>query len=112
MIRVISPAPAGPFGALRGSRWVRGATLAAGLLAVDAVVAIGVVDARAHRLLLLGLAVVALALVFRFPFAATCLVITLVAGVTEPGRFKAPVGPINFRLEELVIGALLVVAVV
>jgi O-antigen ligase len=99
-------------GVIAGHRVTRGAALVAGLLAVDAIVAIAVVDARFQRLLMLGLAAVALALVFRFPFAATCGVLILVAGVTEPGRFKVPVGPMELRFEELLVGALLLVAVV
>jgi O-antigen ligase len=92
------------------TRWVRVSALAAALLLLDVVIAVAVMDARFQRLLMLGLALVALALVFRFPFAATCAVLVLVAGVIEPGRFKLPVGPVELRLEELILGALIVVA--
>jgi O-antigen ligase len=88
------------------------AAIAAVLVVGDLIIALGVNDPRFARLLLLGLAALGLALVFRFPFAATCGVLVVVASVIEPGRFKMPAGPIEWRLEELILGALLVVAVV
>jgi hypothetical protein len=99
----------------RGQRhapWVGTAAVAAALVVGDLIIALGVNDPRFARLLLLGLAALGLALVFRFPFAATCGVLVLVATVLEPGRFTMPAGPIELQLEELILGALLIVAVV
>lgn len=92
--------------------WFGVAAIAAAVVVGDLIIALGVNDPRFARLLLLGLAGLALALVFRFPFAATCGVLVLVASLLEPGRFKFPAGPIDWRLEELILGALLIAAVV
>lgn len=102
----------GALGSISGNRWVRGAALAGFVLLGDLIIALAVVDPRFHRLLLLGLGVAGLAFVFRFPFAGTCAVLFLVASILEPGRFKLPAGPIEWRLEEVIIGTLLLVAVV
>ena len=99
-------------GATTRTRWIRGAAFGAALLLGDLVIALGIVDPRFQRLLLLALAVAALALVFRYPLAAACGVLLVVAFVIEPGRFRFPAGPIEARLEELLLGALLLVAIV
>jgi O-Antigen ligase len=92
--------------------WFGAAAIAAALVVGDLVIALGLNDPRFAQLVMLGLAGVGLALVFRFPFAAGCGVLVLVASVLEPGQFRMPAGPIEWRLEELILGALLIVAVV
>jgi hypothetical protein len=93
-------------------RWVRGAAFALGLLAADLLIALVIVEPRLHRLLLLGVGVVALALVFRFPMAATCGFLLAVATVIEPNRWKFGFGPLEIRPNEVLLGALLLVALV
>ena len=93
-------------------RGIRAAAFAAALLVADLGIALAIVEPRLHRLLLLGVAVVALALVFRFPMAATCFALVLLATVVEAQRFKIPFGPIELRLAEVVVGALCLVALV
>jgi O-antigen ligase len=110
--RLVWQAGSGQVADVASNRWVRGAVLAGALLTVDLVIALAIVDPRFQRLVLLGLGVVALALVFRFPAAAVVGVLFLVTSIVQPGEFKAPFGPIEFRLEELVLGALLLVALV
>lgn len=99
-------------GLIADNRWVRAAAFAGLVAFCDLLIALAVVDPRFHRLVFLGAGVAGLALVFRFPFAATCAVLFLVASILEPGRFKLAAGPIEWRLEELIIGALFLVAVV
>jgi hypothetical protein len=88
--------------------WFGAAAIAAVLLVGDLIIALGLNDPRFARLLLLGLAALGLVLVFRFQFAAACGVLILVASVFEPGRFRFG----GLRPEELILGALLIVAVV
>ena len=91
--------------------WWRALGLALLALLMDVVIALAVVDSRFAKLVLLGLAAMGLVLVFRFPFAAACAVVMLTTTVLDPGRWKLPVGPTELRLEELILGALLIVAV-
>ncbi len=99
-----------PAGAL-GSR-ARALLLVVGLVLAELAVGVMVVHPRFGSLILLGLAVGGLALVFRFPLAATCGLLLLTASVLSPGLFKFPVGPIELTLAELTLGALLLLALV
>jgi hypothetical protein len=92
--------------------WLGAVAIAAVLVVGDLIIALGLTDPRFARLLLLGLAALGLALVFRFQFAAACGILVLVASVFEPGRFRMSAGPSELRLEELILGALFIVAVV
>ena len=69
-----------------------------------------VVNPRFLPLLALGAALAAVALVFRFPFAAVCGVLVLVASVLPVGLVKVPAGPVELTLAELALGAVLIVA--
>jgi O-antigen ligase len=91
---------------------LRGPALLAFLLLADALLALAIVHPRFEKLLFLGLGVVALALVFRFPFAAACGVLFLAATVFGWARFKFGAGPTELRLGEIVLGALVLVALV
>src|SRR4051794_9579873 len=88
--------------------WFGAAAIAAVLLVGDLIIALGLTDPRFARLLLLGLAALGLALIFRFQFAAACGILVLVASVLEPGRFRFA----GLELEELVLVALLIITVV
>ena len=113
MSRLVWPAARAPVApSWTHSVWLKGLALAAGLLVVDAALAVAIVEPRLQRLILVGLAVVGLALVFRFPFVATCVVLLLIVTVLDSAIVRVPVGPLEVRLAEPVLGALLLVALV
>ncbi len=87
----------------------RPALIGAGVLLLELVVALGIAEPRFTRLLVLPLAAISLALVFSFPFAASCLFLGLVASISLPA-VALPVGPVDVRPYELLLGALLLVA--
>ena len=83
----------------------------AGLVVLaSAALALAIVDERFRLLLVPPVALAGLWAVGRFPFAATCAVIALAATILEPAKLKIPVGPLDLRLLEVVLGALLLVA--
>jgi O-antigen ligase len=92
------------------SRWL---TLAVGggLVLAELVIAVAVVRPEGKLLLAALAGVVGLALVFAFPFAATCVFIALVASVLYDTFFSIDVG-LSLTAPQLVLGALLLVAVV
>jgi hypothetical protein len=93
-------------------RRARAAVLLAAIVCCELAVGVMLVDPRFGKLLLVGFAVLGLVLVFQAPFAATCGVFVLAAAVLEPGTYAFAVGPLELRLEELLLGALLLVALV
>jgi hypothetical protein len=92
--------------------WLRSAALVGAAAGAELALAFAVTEPRLRPALMLALGLVALVLVFRFPFAAACGVLVLVAAVVDPGTYKFSAGPIDLRLEELLLGALLLVAIV
>ena len=89
----------------------RPALIGAGVLVLELVIALGIVEPRFTRLLVLPLAAICLALVFSFPFAASCLFLGLVGSISLPAVAFAA-GPVDVRPYELLLGALLLVAIV
>lgn len=90
----------------------RVAAFAVGLLALDALLAASLVDARFSRLVLLFAAAGAAALVFRFPVAAAIALLGFTDFLFHPGYFAFSIGPISTRPYELALAGLLAVAVV
>lgn len=82
------------------------------LVLASVLLALAIVDPRFRLLLVPPLALAGLWAVGRFQFAATCAVLAFSAFLVEPGLFKVPVGPLDLRLSEIVLGALLLVALV
>jgi len=85
--------------------------VAGGILALELAIALGIADPRFSKLLLLVLGAGGLILVLSFPFAATCLLLALVGSINFPA-VAFPVGPIDAQPHELLLGALLLVALV
>ena len=107
------PVPIGAGGQFQPAvRRVRAAALLAAIVCCELAAGVMVVDPRFGKLLLLGLALLGLVLVFRAPFAAALGILVLVAAVLEPGTYAFAVGPLDLRLEELLLGSLLLVALV
>jgi O-antigen ligase len=88
-----------------------GATAAAVLLA-ELCVGAALVEPRLARLLLLVVAVLGLALVFTFPLASCVGLFFIVASIFHGSYFSWSLGPLQLHLEELVLFALALVAVV
>ena len=105
MSALVTPRP------LRARIPYRPALIGGGVLLLELVVALGIPDPRFSKLLLLVLAAGALALVFCFPFAATCGLLAVVGSINLP-EIGLPLGPIDARPHELLLGALLLVALV
>lgn len=95
----------------------RGRAAAAAAFAVlivcaSVVLALGITEPRFRPLLALPAAAAGLVFVFRFPFAAVVGVLFFIAAIFSSGRFKVPVGPLELRVYEPLLGALLLVALV
>lgn len=84
--------------------------VAAVLVALDLAIAVAVVEPRLQRALLLVAGVVALALVFRFPFAATCCVLILTDSIFYAGFFSGHAGPIGLKGEEIMFALVFALA--
>ena len=80
------------------------------VFACSALLAAAIADDRLRPLLLIPLPIVGLWAVGHFRFAAVCAVVALSATVVAPHVLKVPVGPLDIRLTELLLGALLAVA--
>ncbi len=80
------------------------------VLAASAALALAIVDDRFRLLLLPPAALAGLWAVGRFPFAATCAVVALGSTILHPAHFKVGVGPLDLRLSEVILGALLLIA--
>lgn len=91
---------------------LRVGAFALALLAVDALLAASLVDARFSRLLLLFAAAGAAALVFRLPAATALALLAFTDFVFHPGYFSLGVGPLDARPHELALAGLLGVALV
>lgn len=99
----------------RGGPWLRRrragiAALIAAAVLTELAVAAALTQPQLGRLLALLLGTAALALVFAFPLAATVVLLALTASVLP--TISRTVGPIEIRLQELLLLALLLVAVV
>jgi O-antigen ligase len=94
-------------------RPLRIAALAVGCLALEAVLAASIADARFSRFLLLFVAAGAIAFVFRFPMFTALALFGLTDFVFHPSFFPSfGLGPVNARTYELVLVALFAVALV
>ena len=93
-------------------RRLRIAALIAAVVLAELALGVMVVDPRFRPLLAMGAALAALALVFRFPFAAIVLVLVLVASVLPADVASVPAGPVELTLAELTLGAVVLVALV
>ena len=91
---------------------VRLAALLAGAALAEVALGLMIADPRFQRVVLLIAAVAALAAVFVFPMAAFGGLLVAVASIFLPGSAKFAVGPFELGPEELLLGALLVVALV
>lgn len=91
---------------------VRVGAFAIALLAIDAMLAASLVDARFSRLLLLFAAAGAAAFVFRLPAVTALALLAFTDFVFHPGYFSFAVGPVDARPHELALAGLLAVAVV
>lgn len=87
------------------------ALVAVAVVLGEVIVALSIADPRFSRVLVLVAGAVALTLVFRFPFAAACVLMALFGSV-QLSFLVAPLGPVDARAYELLLGALLLVAVV
>lgn len=96
---------------LRARLPYRPALIGAGVLVLELVIALGIAEPRFTRLLVLPLAAVCLALVFVFPFAAACVLLMLVGSINAP-EMAFSIGPVDARVYELLLGALVLVALV
>ena len=89
------------------------AALVAGALLVEVLLAAALVDSRFLPLLLALVATAGLAFVFRFPVITALGVVILTDFVFDPQFFPSfAAGPVNIRLHEVILGALLLVALV
>ncbi len=86
--------------------------LTAVIIIASAALAMMIVDDRLRLLLVPPMAIAGLWGVGRFPFAATCAVVALGATLFHPAQFKVGVGPLDLRLSEVILGALLLIALV
>lgn len=86
--------------------------LGGGVLILEVVLAAGLVDARFSRLLLLFGAGIAMVAVFRLPLAASLAMIALTDFIFYATYFSAPVGPVEARPFEFLLGGLLLVALI
>lgn len=91
---------------------VRVGAFALALLAVDALLAASLVDARFSRLLLLFAAAGGAALVFRLPAVTALALLAFTDFVFHAGYFSFAVGPLDARPHELALAGLLGVALV
>ena len=105
MSALASPRP------LRARVPYRPALIGAGVLVLELVIALGITEPRFTRLLVLPLAAICLALVFSFPFAAACVLLGLVGSINAP-EMAFSLGPVDARVYELLLGALVLVALV
>ena len=96
----------------RSRTWLRRLFVAAVIVAASGLLALAIADARFRPLLLPPVALAGLWAVGHFQFAAACGVIALGASIVEPSTLKMPVGPLDLRLTEMLLGALLLVAFV
>lgn len=86
--------------------------LTAVIIIASAALAMVIVDDRLRLLLVPPMAIAGLWGVGRFPLAATCAVVALGATLFHPAQFKVGVGPLDLRLSEVILGALLLIALV
>ena len=94
---------------LRGRR-ARAMAIAGAVLIGELALAAAIADPRLSVLLLPALAVVLMALVFRFPFAAACLFLATTCFALQDDLLSVELGPITIKSHETLLGALLVVA--
>ena len=83
-----------------------------GILLAELVVALGVVDDDLRPLLLPFLAAGAMALVFTFPLPTALLLLALAASILQGKELPVSLGPLEPRLYEPVLGALVLAALV
>ncbi len=86
--------------------------LTAAITIASAALAMVIVDDRLRLLLVPPMAIAGLWGVGRFPLVATFAVVALGATILHPSQFKVGVGPLDLRLSEVILGALLLVALV
>ena len=84
--------------------------LAVAVVAVEIGIGAALVDARFLPLLAAFAALGGLALTYRFPLAAIGVALLFAASVFHDARFDVPFGPLSLHPTEVVLGALLVVA--
>jgi O-antigen ligase len=70
-----------------------------------------VADPRFGKLLILAAGGVLVLVAFRYPLAVTTALLAVGAWIVPAGRFKSGFGPIDLRLEEVLLAVLLAVAV-
>ncbi|WP_259314291.1 O-antigen ligase family protein [Capillimicrobium parvum] len=88
------------------------AAIAVGVVLVEVVVARGLTGPQSVRLLALVAAVAGMALAFRFPLAVAIALLVIAGSLFHSAYFTWSVGPVQLHLEEIVLLALGVVAVV
>ncbi|MGV1050106.1 MAG: O-antigen ligase family protein [Solirubrobacterales bacterium] len=95
----------------RGAELARTAAFALAVLALEIVLAHGVVGPQISKVVFLFIGVLCIALVFRFPLATAMVVVFLTDFVFYPTYFAHQVGPISVRPHELALACLLAVAI-
>jgi len=86
--------------------------LSVAIVGIELIVGLAIVDQRFTRLLAPLLGAIALALVFRFPLAACCAALVLTNSIFNSGGPGVELGSIKVGLHELILAALLLVALV
>jgi O-antigen ligase len=104
-------APTWPTAARRVAEPVRVAGFVLGVLALEAVLAHGVVGPQISKLVFLFLGAFIVAFVFRFPMASALVVVGLTDFVFYPTYFAHQVGPVSVRPHELALACLVAVAI-
>jgi len=96
----------------RPADYLKVSAFAAGVLLVEAILARGAAAPQLSKFILLFLAVVGIAFVFRFPLATALALLALSDFLFHPTFFALSVGALDVRPHEVALGALLLVALV
>ena len=90
----------------------RALTIAGGVLVAEIALAATIAVPRLSLLLVAAAALALMALVFRFPFLAACAFLLTTCFVLEDDYLEVAFGPITIKGHEVILGALLAVALV
>lgn len=96
----------------RPTEYLRVGAFAVAVLLAEVVLARGAAAPQPSKFVLLFLAVLGIAFVFRFPLAAALAIFALCDFIFHPSFFAIAVGPLDVRAHELALVALLVVSLV
>jgi O-antigen ligase len=102
--------PTWPTAAQRLAELLKVAGFALAVMAIEAILAHGVVGPQISRFVFLFVGLFAVAFVFRFPMATALVLLGLTDFIFFPTFFAYQVGPLSIRPHELALAGLLVVA--